>query len=161
MITVFILVNPFSNSCTCLYFHSRFFVWFVTLAYVRNNSVDADISLGKSNSSNEMTCTKSMTYFACKPGKSWNLHEGKCCFAGQMEKQESQCRWRRSWEEEQGKKWTGTGTFSPVDSWVIKKIRVNYRAGGLAGLVMKPDLLSWERVGGWVQVKAESKNKSS
>lgn len=24
---------------------------------------------------------------------------------------------KRSWEEQQGKEWTGTGTFSPNDSW--------------------------------------------
>lgn len=42
------------------------------------------------------------------------------------------------------KKGTGTSRFSPLDSWVIKKIRVNYRVGVLAGLVMEPDILSWE-----------------
>lgn len=36
-----------------------------------------------------------------------------------------------------GKKGTGTGAFSPTDSPIIKKIGVNCRAGGLAGLVMK------------------------
>ena len=32
--------------------------------------------------------------------------------------------------------------FLPIDRLVIKKIVVNYRAGGLAGRGMKPDILS-------------------
>lgn len=58
--------------------------------------------------------------------------------------------WNRSWEAEWRKKGTGTGTFSPRDRRVIEKIRVNYRAAGLARLVMKSDILSWKRVGGWL-----------
>ncbi len=90
----------------------------------------------------QMISMKSVAYFACKPGSKVEFTLRQMLFSGAYRKTIEPLYMEEVGSGGTGEKGTGTGTFSTIDSQVIKKIRVNCRVGGFVGLVMKPDILS-------------------